>query len=214
MKAFTMASFVVFGKPSHNIKKQIHVHGFPRNAASHQTYLNSTNALFTMEPKETLEHLKESNTFRQWNEKNTDNFFSYALKIIENKSEEPWKLGFYLKSKDKMVSFIIKSDNIEMQNEEEIFKRPETEVKPIKEEKIKVPFKRILKNAEQLQKEKYSKEIISKTIAILQNLKEYGTVWNITFVTLAFKTLNLKINSENGEIIDYNLESLMSLMRE
>ena len=83
MKAFTMASFVVFGKPSHNIKKQIHVHGFPRNAASHQTYLNSTNALFTMEPKETLEHLKESNTFRQWNEKNTDNFFSYALKIIE-----------------------------------------------------------------------------------------------------------------------------------
>ena len=101
-----------------------------------------------------------------------------------------------------------------MQQEEEIFKKPDTEVKPIEIEKAKLLFEKILKKAEEFQKKKYPKELVSKTIAILQNLEQFGTVWNITFVMHSFRTLNMKINPESGEILHHNLESLMDFVKE
>ncbi len=100
-----------------------------------------------------------------------------------------------------------------MQKEEEVFKKPDMEVKPIDMEKAKLKFNEIIAKAEKFKKEEYPKEAISKTIAILQNLQDFGTVWNITFVTDSFKTLNMKINPENGEIMHCNLDSLMSFVK-
>ena len=67
---------------------------------------------------------------------------------------------------------------------------------------------------EEFQKKKYPKELVSKTITILQNLEQFGTVWNITFVMHSFRTLNMKINPESGEILHHNLESLMDFVKE
>ena len=58
-----------------------------------------------------------------------------------------------------------------------------------------------------------NEQIIKKKIAKLQNLEEFGNIWNITYITLAFNTLNIKINPENGEILNHNLESLMNLIK-
>jgi len=163
--------------------------------------------------KSLLKKLKKSNYFIEWSKSNPDNFFSYAFKTIENDKESPWQFGFYHKSTDKMTTFILENNSVEIQEEEEIFKKPDMKVMPIDIKKIKMPFEKILKKAEELQKNEYPKELISKTIAILQNLEEYATIWNITYVTQSFKTLNIKVNPENGKIISHDLESLMSLIK-
>jgi len=164
-----------------------------------------------MDLKLALKKLKQSKEFKDLNKKNNDIYFSYALIMLEDNKTMPWQLGFYHKSTDKMITFIVE-DKIKVEKEEEIFKKPGMEVKPLDIEKAKVPYNEILKKAEDFKKNKYPKELVSKTITILQNLKGYGDIWNITYVTHSFKTLNMKINAENGEIIDHNLQSLMDFV--
>ena len=151
--------------------------------------------------------------YRDLIKENKDIFFSYALMTIENNEASPWQLGFYNKSTDKITTFVIGKDEISVQKEDEVFKKPGMEVKPIEIEKAKLKFNEIMEKAKNFKKEKYPKEIISKTIGILQNIEDYGTIWNITFVTDSFKTLNMKINPQNGEIMHHNLDSLMSFVK-
>ncbi len=165
-----------------------------------------------MELKQALERLNKSKEYHPIS-KNKGIFLSYGLITIENDETTPWQLGFYNSSTDKMTTFIIGKGKIEVQKEEEVFKKPDMEVKPIEMEKAKLKFNEIIKRAEEFKKEKYPKETVSKTIAILQNLEDYGTIWNITFVTGSFKTLNLKVNAENGEVTHYNLESIMEFVK-
>ena len=166
-----------------------------------------------MEFKQAFEKLKQSKEFKNWNKKHTNLFLSCAFKTLEENKEQPWQLGFYHESTDKMVTFIVDEDEIEMQEEDEIFKKPGTEVIPLEIERVKIPFKKILYKTKDFQKKKYSKELINKTIAILQNLEEYGTVWNITYLTHSFNTLNIKVNAENGKIMHHSIDALMSFTK-
>jgi|TARA_Y100000310_G_scaffold336554_1_gene421424 hypothetical protein len=166
-----------------------------------------------MEFDSALKKLKESKEFKQWSIKNKDAFLSYTFKMLEDNKEVPWQFGFYHKATDKIITFIVDQDMIEIKEEEEVFKKPDTVVKQIDTEKIEISFKSILKKAKEFQKNKYPKELVSRTIAILQNLEEYGNIWNITYMTHSFKTLNMKINPENGKVMHHSLESLMDFIK-
>lgn len=166
-----------------------------------------------MELKQAFEKVSKNKEYKDSVKENEGIFFSYALMAIEKNETSPWQLGFYNKSTDKITTFVIGKDEINVQKEEEVFKKPGMEVKPIDIKKAKLKFSEIIKKAEKFKKEEYPKEAISKTIAILQNLEDYGTIWNITFVTDSFKALNMKINPENGEVLHHNLESLMNFVK-
>ena len=165
-----------------------------------------------MELKEALKKLNESKEFNDWNKKNAAAFFSYALKIIEESKEQPWNLGFYRKSTGKVVTFIV-DQKIDMQEEEEIFKDPDTKVEPIETEKAKISFSDILEKGKKFTDKAYPNELINKTKAILQNLEKYGTVWNITHITPSFNTINIKADAEDGKVLYNNIESIMGLIR-
>jgi hypothetical protein len=163
-----------------------------------------------MELKQALEKLKQSDEFKAVNK---DIYFSYALITVEQDTNPSWQLGFYNKSTDKMITFIVDKNEIKMENEQEIFKKPDIDVKPLDIESAQVPPEEILSKAEQFQKKQYPNELVSKRIAILQNLDEYGNVWNITCITNSLSTLNMKINPENGEILHHKLDSLMDFAK-
>ena len=166
-----------------------------------------------MELKQAFEKVSKSKEYKDLIKENNDIFFSYALMTIEKNEASSWQLGFYNKATDKITTFVIGKNEIAVQKEEEVFKKPGMEVKPIEMEKAKLKFNEIITKAEKFKKEEYPKETISKTISILQNLEDYGTIWNITFVTDSFKTLNMKINPENGEVLHHALEPLMSFVK-
>ncbi|MBL7055821.1 hypothetical protein ISS07_02830 [Candidatus Woesearchaeota archaeon] len=165
-----------------------------------------------MDIKQALTGLEKTKEFLEWKKNHEDSFFSYAFRMSEKDNETPWNLGFYNRKTDKVVTFVRNPESIEIKEEEEVFKKPGTEVKQIDVEKITVPFSSILEKAEELQKKEYPKEIMNKKIAILQNLDKYDTVWNITLITLAFNTINLKI-SPAGKVLDHKIESLMGMIK-
>ncbi|MBW2976748.1 hypothetical protein KY347_04855 [Candidatus Woesearchaeota archaeon] len=169
-----------------------------------------------MELNSALKKLNESSGFISWKNKSKDIFFSYAFRMIEensNKSNEDWQLGFYNKTTDKITTFTVNDAGIEIQQEQEIFKKPGMQVNPLDIKKVKVPFEKILKETAGLQKKECPAELAGKTIAVLQNLEGYGTIWNITCIMRSFKTLNVKINAETGKIMAHSLESLMSFIK-
>ncbi len=167
-----------------------------------------------MELNQAIQKLNESKEFKEWSRKNKDAFLSYAFQMLEDHKEAPWQLGFYHKAKDKIITFIVDERLIEIkEEEEEVFKKPDTVVKQIDTGKIKISFKEILKKTEEFKKKEYPKELVSRTIAILQNLEEYGNIWNITYVMHSFKTLNMKVSSENGKIMHHSLDSLMDFIK-
>jgi hypothetical protein len=87
------------------------------------------------------------------------------------------------------------------------------QIRPLDIKKMKIPLNKILRKIKEFQKEKYSKELVNKIIVILQNLQDYGNIWNITYITHSFKTLNIKVNAENGEILHHSIDSLMSFVK-
>ena len=49
-----------------------------------------------------------------------------------------------------------------------------------------------------------------KEVVILQNL-DVGQVWNITYITKSFQTLNIKIDAETGDVLEDKLHQIFSM---
>ena len=161
----------------------------------------------TMHFKTALKKLKNSSEFKKWVSKNKKSYLTYAFTMIEKSEKSEWQIGYYDKKLDKVTSFTI-NNNIEINPEQDIFKKPGTAVKKINLKDVKFSLDDVLKKANDLKEKKYPKEFVTKTIAILQSI-ELGQLWNITFITSSLNTINIKINSKNGKLIKHELISLL-----
>lgn len=159
--------------------------------------------------KEALGNLKSSDEFKNWKKGNPKAHLCYGFLILEDKDDN-WKIGYYHKQNDKMTSFIISDNKIAIEPGEEVFKKETAKVKPLNEEKVKIDLADAVAIANDLQKEEYATENPQKIIAILQNL-DVGQVWNITFFTQSFNTLNFKIKCDTGRVLNKKLASLFEV---
>ena len=159
-----------------------------------------------MDFKTALEKLKNSSEFKKWISKNKKSYLAYAFIMIENSEKSEWQIGYYDKKLDKVTVFTI-NNKIEINPEQDIFKKPGTAVKNINLKDIKFSLDKILKKAQTIKEKKYSKEFVTKTIAILQNI-DLGQLWNITLITSSLNTINIKIDAKTGKTIKHELISL------
>ncbi len=166
-----------------------------------------------MDLKPALKKLEESLAFKKWKQNNKDTYFSYAFKIPQEMPNE-WQLGFYDKKKDKITTFVINRDNIKIRAEEDVFKKEDMKVNEIQLDKVKLTFDSAIEKASEFQQKNFPKDMGIKTIAILQNITGFGNVWNITYITEAFNTLNMKIDAFNGKILEHNIASVFSFRKE
>ncbi|MDD5086981.1 MAG: hypothetical protein PHV16_04475, partial [Candidatus Nanoarchaeia archaeon] len=137
------------------------------------------------------------------NKKNKKSKLAYAFTMDEDAN---WQFGYYNNETDMISTFIV-DKCISLNESQEIFKKPGDKVKCINLEEVKINFEKALEKAEQTRKKYYPNETVNKKIAILQNIKQ-GQLWNITFVTHSFKTINIKINALNGKLIRHEVVSL------
>ncbi len=167
-----------------------------------------------MDIKPALKKLEESPKFRSWKQKHKGAYFSYAFKIPQEMSPEEWQVGFYDSKKDKITTFMINGNAFTIKPEEDIFKKEETKVNEVNLSKVKLTFENVIERSDSFQKENFPKDKSIKTIAILQNVSNLGNVWNITYVTEAFNTLNMKIDASSGKVLEHNLASIFSFRKE
>ncbi len=156
--------------------------------------------------KTALIKLKQSSEFKKWISKNKEAYLTYAFTMIENSENSEWQIGYYDKKLDKVAVFTI-NNNIEINPGQDVFKKPGASIKKINLKDVKFSLDDVLKKSNDVKEKKYSKEIVTKTIVILQNIK-LGQLWNITLITSSFSTINIKIDAKTGKIIKHELISL------
>ena len=161
--------------------------------------------------KEALKILEESKEFKEWKKKNPEAYLSYGFFMVEE-NDANWKIGYYHKKADKVTSFNIGKNKIMIEPETEVFKKEETKIEAIELNKIKLDLAEAVAIANQLQKEEYASENPQKIICILQKLKKHQ-VWNITFLTQNFNTLNFKIKSDSGRVIEKKLANVIEFRK-
>jgi hypothetical protein len=120
-----------------------------------------------------------------------------------------WQLGYYEPKSEKITTFLVSLDSVEMRKAEEVFKK-ETHVPKLEIPNPLLSLSDIMIRTNQFQSANYPKDKSMKTIALLQSLPEFGSVWNITLVTQGFNTLNMKLHPSTGEILDHKLSSIFS----
>ncbi|MAG91494.1 hypothetical protein CMO83_02360 [Candidatus Woesearchaeota archaeon] len=167
-----------------------------------------------MDLKPALKKLESDSSFKEWHSQNNSTYFSYAFKIPQEMGSNDWQIGFYNKQKDRITTFAIVGDNIDIRPEEEIFKKEDMKVNEIQLDKVKMTFDDAISKANEFQEKNYPKDKSIKTIVILQNIPDFGNIWNITLVTEAFNTLNMKIDASNGKVIEHKLSSVFSFKQD
>ncbi|MAG08445.1 hypothetical protein CMO89_03155 [Candidatus Woesearchaeota archaeon] len=158
-----------------------------------------------MKPEEIPKKLEKFPEFNEWRKKNKESFLSYLFKILPG--EEEWQAGYYSKKKDNITTFKLTENNMEIIPEQEVFKKEETDVFGLELDKVKVSLEEALGITNKLRAEKYKVDS-TKIIVILQKLG-IGQVWNITYITSALSTLNVKIDSSSGEVLSEELVPLV-----
>lgn len=137
----------------------------------------------------------------------TYNVFSakYNIKDVEI------HVGFYNSETHKIFSYKLIGDSIEHVPEQEIFQKDKESVKEISISDVETTFDSVLKKIAEFVFDKYRDTISLKTLVVLQDIKNFGLVWNVTILRMDFKTLNIKLDAKTGEVISDNLDSLIDM---
>jgi len=154
---------------------------------------------------EAYERLKNSTEFQNWDTKDTS-YLTHAFTMYEANSQNEWQFGFYNKDSDKITTFVME-DEVKKMPEAEVLKRDDL-LNELNIQDIEIDLQSALNKASTIQKENYKGQDPMKIVVLLQNLKE-GFVWNLTYLTVTFKTLNIKISATNGDVIEHTLHDLI-----
>lgn len=137
--------------------------------------------------KNIYSELIKSSLFLDWNKKHKKAFLSGAF------LQEEWQLDFYDPEKEIVGSFY-KGKVIE----DKLFKKPETIVKELDLEKVKLDLEEAFIIINESLKKTGEKE---QTKIVLLQVIEDITTWNITIISSLFNIINFKIDAETGTII-------------
>jgi len=162
--------------------------------------------------KQEYERLLESKEYKQFIEESPEAYLAHAflMKDYDQKHSEPlWQFGYYLRKNDRIVSFYMESD-IKKSIETEIFKKNRKELLPFDMAKVKKRSEEAIEKALEIVKEDFKGEIPTKIILIAQTLN-IGQVFNITVLTHAFNTINIKFDTETLEEKSRSRDSVLNL---
>ena len=158
-----------------------------------------------MDVRGAIEKVEQSSEFLEWKKNHEESFLASMLSLS---NENQAILNYYDKSSDRMFSF---SDQNPKEGREEEFLRKSDVIEKIRPDEVKVTSEEALKSAGKVAEENYSEEKIIRTITVLQVL-DSRQIWNITFITANYKTINIRIDSSTGEVILHNRDSLVDFM--
>ena len=166
-----------------------------------------------MKLKDIIEKLEADSEFAKWKQENPDCFLAHAFMMMDQANANVWQIGFYNPETDKITTFIIEGDDIKISPEAAIFKRPDAKVEKLDVSKVEIGSVEAIETAEKVMEQDYPKAVPMKMFFIIQSLPEHGTVYNITFITHDFKTVNIRISSEDGKVLLHKIDSILDMKK-
>ena len=153
-----------------------------------------------------IKEIEANPKFKEWKKNHPNFYLAHAFMMMDEANKNVWQIGYYDKESNKMETIVKQGDTLKFVPEQEILKASQ-EILPLKLEEIKVDPDKALLSAAECIKENYSKEPVLKHFFIIQHL-EGATIYNITYITQTFKTINIKISTIDGKIIKHTCEKL------
>jgi hypothetical protein len=154
-----------------------------------------------------VQDLQSSAEYRDWSRNNKKSYLVHAFKLLDEINKDMWQIGFYVPEHDRIVTFII-NGGIQVCPEAEIFKENKKKILPLKLDKVKISFVSASERADKIRVKKFPKENPLKKFFILQHLKQ-GQLWNITYLTETYKTINIKLNADSGKVIECHIVNII-----
>lgn len=153
-----------------------------------------------MEARDILEHVKESETFKEWRKDHNDEHLAHIFIMFDGDNLMDKQVGYYNASENTMASFTVGQDGVTLIPGAEVFKKPGSDtVGELDMTSVSIEFDSASEKAEQVLKDKYSLTP-TKKIYLLQKID--GTqVWNITYLTNDYSTVNIRIDSSTGDVV-------------
>jgi len=136
------------------------------------------------------------------------NSFNSLFHDIDLKDTEI-HVGYFNKETNKIFSYKLLNEDIEKVPEQDVFKKDDDEIEEIKLDEIKINLDKVLEIVNKEINENFPNTIPIRTIIVLQKIKGFGLVWNITIMRTDFKALNIKVDASSGEIVFTSCEGLL-----
>jgi hypothetical protein len=155
-----------------------------------------------------IELLEESTEFTSWKKDHKDSYLVHSFKMFDEVNKNIWQIGYFNPGSHLITVFVV-GEEIHRNPDAQVFKEQEKLVNPLNIELVKINEEEAMTIANDVLKENYRAQIF-KSFLILQNLEEHGQVWNVTFVTQQFKTINVKIDANAGTVVVHKEISLIS----
>ncbi|MEM4263733.1 MAG: hypothetical protein QW666_02445 [Candidatus Woesearchaeota archaeon] len=159
-----------------------------------------------MEFENIIQKLESMKEFKEWKDKHKHYYLAHAFVMLDEPNKGIWQIGYYDNKTNKVATAILEGEKVSFVPDQEILQATQqiTELKP---EDVKLTVEKALEVANACIKENYPKELLLKSFFIIQHLPE-GTVFNITFLTQSFSTINIKISTIDGKILKHSMERL------
>lgn len=161
-----------------------------------------------MNALDALSVVEKSKGFKVFMSEEKDSYLANVFVFIEsNTPPKEWHVSYYSPKTNLLTAFVTKDAGVERQGASEALKS-EQKIEGLDTKKVKLSSDQALMIASKHQFEHYRTERPIKIIVILQEYKK-KTVYNITYITQSFKTLNMKIDADSGKVVSHDLVSLI-----
>lgn len=157
-----------------------------------------------MKVMDVVKKLEKSSKFKELNKKS---YLAHLFKMMDDLNKDIWQVGYYNED-GTITTFIIEKKDIKVVPEQEVFQKTKRKVKKLDIDKVKIDPDKALDIAKDLQQKKFSGNTPLKIMVVLQNIANH-IVYNITYITNSFNTLNMKIDAINGKVISYELTPML-----
>ena len=162
-----------------------------------------------MDFKKAVGFIEDSKEFKDFIKKNKGYYLVHVFSPRDFANDNVWQIGYYSRDTDKIVVFENNNDVVLIHPPEDALKKEEY-IQALDLEKLEVSRVDASTICDEVLKEYYSHEQLNKAIFLLQNLPEFGEVWNITLVTQTFSVINIKINATTGKVVKHHKENPMN----
>lgn len=153
-----------------------------------------------------LHTLTNNLSFKHWHKEHNNAFLAHGFLMLDEANKDTWQIGFYDEQKQRMTTFLVNGNKVEHTDEQEILQGP-APIQKLDPSEIKIEAEKAMEIANKLVKEEYGKEMLLKHFFIIQHA-EGSTIYNVTYFTQTFKTINVKIDAEDGKILKHNIQVL------
>ncbi|MBN2566603.1 hypothetical protein JXB02_00785 [Candidatus Woesearchaeota archaeon] len=158
-----------------------------------------------MKALDTIARLEKDAAFAIWRNGHPDAYLAHVFYMKQQQGED-WQVGYYDKASDRITTFVL-GETVQQNPESEVFKKGGA-VERLDMAAVRLDVPDALDAAIGFQRAEYPTELPGQAIVILQRLP-LGQVYNITLITLAFKSLNIKLDAATAKVLRHELISFM-----